>query len=108
MAQQQRFTGTVLWFNGTKGYGFIKPSDGSNDVFVHQSSIRSVGFRSLAEGEEVEFSILSEPGGKSSAVDVTGPNGASVRGSSTSDGQGTGSVGGRGGFGRDWSGGRDR
>eukprot|EP00854_Cymbomonas_tetramitiformis_P015877 gene15877-18829_t len=48
-------TGTVKWFNSEKGFGFITPSDGSADLFVHQSSIHAEGFRSLAENEEVEF-----------------------------------------------------
>lgn len=49
--------GTVKWFNDSKGYGFIQPPDGSEDVFVHFSSIVGEGFRTLAEGEEVEFEI---------------------------------------------------
>lgn len=48
-------TGTVKWFNDSKGFGFITPSDGSNDVFVHHSAIQSDGFRSLAEGQQVTF-----------------------------------------------------
>jgi CspA family cold shock protein len=53
-----RTTGTVKWFNDQKGYGFITPSDGSKDCFVHHSAIQGSGFRSLAEGEEVEFEIV--------------------------------------------------
>lgn len=48
-------TGTVKWFNDAKGYGFIAPSDGSKDVFVHHSNIAGDGFKSLNEGDEVEF-----------------------------------------------------
>ena len=49
-------TGTVKWFNDSKGYGFLEADDGT-DVFVHHSEIRAEGFRSLAEGEAVEFDI---------------------------------------------------
>jgi CspA family cold shock protein len=48
-------TGTVKWFNDSKGYGFITPDEGSKDLFVHQSQIAGEGFRSLAEGARVEF-----------------------------------------------------
>jgi len=52
----ERITGTVKWFNSSKGYGFLSREDGP-DVFVHFSAIRSEGFRSLQEGQKVEFSI---------------------------------------------------
>jgi CspA family cold shock protein len=58
----QRDTGTVKWFSSEKGYGFIKREDGS-DVFVHHSGISGDGFKSLNEGEPVEFEILQEPKG---------------------------------------------
>jgi cold shock protein len=54
--------GTVKWFNDTKGYGFIKADEGS-DVFVHHSEIRAEGFRSLKEGQKVEFDMTSGPKG---------------------------------------------
>lgn len=79
--------GTVKWFNSEKGYGFITPSDGGPDLFVHQTSIHSEGFRSLDEGEEVEFRIIDE-GGRTKAVDVTGPQGAYVRGAPRRQGGG--------------------
>ncbi len=47
--------GTVKWFDESKGYGFIAPEDGSNDVFVHYSTIETKGFRTLTEGQKVEF-----------------------------------------------------
>jgi CspA family cold shock protein len=50
--------GTVKWFNESKGYGFIKPEDGSQDVFVHFTAIKEEGFKTLAEGQEVEFDIV--------------------------------------------------
>ena len=62
-------TGIVKWFNDSKGFGFITPSDGSTDVFVHHSSIVAEGFRSLAEGDRVEFAITQENKGQA-AVDV--------------------------------------
>ena len=50
-------TGKVKWFNSGKGYGFIEPDDGGNDLFVHHSEIKSDGFASLDEGQKVEFEI---------------------------------------------------
>ncbi|MFL0422537.1 cold-shock protein [Kocuria rhizophila] len=50
-------TGTVKWFNADKGFGFIAPEDGSDDVFAHFSGINSGGFRSLNEGDKVEFEV---------------------------------------------------
>jgi CspA family cold shock protein len=59
----ERITGTVKWFNGSKGYGFITRVDGSPDVFVHYSAIQADGFRNLEEGEKVEFSVEHGPKG---------------------------------------------
>lgn len=56
-------TGTVKWFNETKGFGFISPSDGSKDVFVHFSAIMGSGFRTLTEGQQVVFEIKDGPKG---------------------------------------------
>jgi cold shock CspA family protein len=72
--------GTVKWFNTMKGFGFIQPDDGSTDVFVHQTSIKMEGFRSLADGEAVEYLVEIDNNGRKKAAGVTGPNGADVQG----------------------------
>lgn len=61
-----REKGTVKWFNSTKGFGFIQRTEG-DDVFVHYSSIQSEGYKSLEEGQEVEFEIVSTPKGEQAA-----------------------------------------
>ena len=62
-------TGTVKWFNDSKGYGFITPSDGSADVFVHHTSIQAEGFKSLKEGQQVTYDTEQGPKGPS-AINV--------------------------------------
>jgi len=57
-----RITGTVKWFNDAKGFGFIS-REGGPDVFVHYSAIEGAGFRTLAEGDEVEFEVVESPKG---------------------------------------------
>jgi cold shock protein len=58
-----RTVGTVKWFNDQKGFGFITPENGEKDCFVHHSAIQADGFRSLAEGDRVEFDMIQEPKG---------------------------------------------
>jgi CspA family cold shock protein len=67
-----RITGKVKWFNNAKGYGFIE-RDGGNDVFVHFSAIQGSGFRTLEEGQQVEFEIVDGPKGPQ-AGNVTKPS----------------------------------
>ena len=62
-----RMTGTVKWFDDAKGFGFITPENGSKDCFVHHTAIQGSGFRSLAEGDRVEFDVLEEPKGPKAA-----------------------------------------
>ena len=61
--------GTVKWFSDQKGYGFITPEDGSKDLFVHHTAIKGEGFKSLQEGQGVEFQVTSGPKGPQ-ATDV--------------------------------------
>ena len=58
-------TGTVKWFNPTKGYGFIQPKDGGRDVFVHISAVERAGLSSLNEGQTIEYEIVSNRGKES-------------------------------------------
>jgi cold shock protein len=60
-------TGTVKWFNDAKGYGFITPDGGGKDVFVHHTAIQMEGFRSLAEGQKVEYEVTEGPKGPQAA-----------------------------------------
>ncbi|MBL4590055.1 MAG: cold-shock protein [Alphaproteobacteria bacterium] len=62
-------TGTVKWFNPTKGYGFIAPEDGGKDVFVHITALEAAGIRQLDEGQKVSYEI-TENKGKESATDI--------------------------------------
>ncbi|KAF2604903.1 hypothetical protein F2Q70_00027600 [Brassica cretica] len=91
-----RLKGSVKWFDTQKGFGFITPDDGGEDLFVHQSSIRSEGYRSLAPEEAVEFEVEVDNSGRTKAIEVSGPDGAPVLGNS-----GGGGYGGRGGGGGD-------
>jgi len=94
--------GTCKWWNSQKGFGFITPDDGGADVFVHQTAIQSDGFRSLAEGEELEYMVEQGADGRLKASNVTGPAGKNVKGApqefrSGGGGRGGGFGGGRGG-----------
>ena len=113
MADTRRSTGTVKWFNPQKGYGFITPQDGSDDLFVHFTSIRSDGYRSLAEGQSVEFLVDYGDDGRAMAVDVTSAvRSRSPGGFRGGGGRGRGRYGGGegrgGGFGRRGAGGYGR
>jgi len=76
----EKLKGTVKWFDAKKGFGFLMPEDGGSDVFVHHSAIYSHGFRTLGDGEEVEFEVFQEDNGRLKAFNVTGPAGAYVQG----------------------------
>ncbi|NQU60387.1 MAG: cold-shock protein [Rhodospirillales bacterium] len=63
-------TGTVKWFNPTKGFGFIEPVDGGGDAFVHISAVEKAGLSTLAEGQKVEYELVPGQNGKSSAENL--------------------------------------
>ena len=62
-------TGTVKWFNATKGYGFILPQDGGKDVFVHITAVQAAGLRGLDEGQQVSYEVAMERG-KAAAINL--------------------------------------
>ncbi|KAF5842927.1 hypothetical protein DUNSADRAFT_3954, partial [Dunaliella salina] len=103
-----RHEGVCKWFNATKGFGFITPLSpqagvgAGEDLFVHQSNIASEGFRSLREGETVEYDTETSPDGRTKAINVTGPRGSPPQGApprnripGNSYGAGRGGMGGR-------------
>ncbi|MCV2865463.1 cold-shock protein [Albidovulum sediminicola] len=63
-------TGTVKWFNSTKGYGFIAPDDGGKDIFVHISAVERAGLKSLNDNQKVSYELQSGRDGRSSASDL--------------------------------------
>src|SRR5688500_18682190 len=85
-----RTTGTVKWFNDAKGFGFITPADGQKDCFVHHSAIQGGGFKTLTEGERVEFDVVQ--GQKGPAAENVVRLNPPARGTEPSQGQ----TGGRG------------
>ncbi len=64
-------TGTVKWFNATKGFGFIQPEDGSKDVFLHISAVEGAGLQSPADGQKIQYELESGRDGRSSAGNIS-------------------------------------
>ena len=100
--------GTVKWFNNDKGFGFITPEDGSKDLFVHHSAIQGGGFKSLDEGESVEFNVVQGQKGPAAENVVRLGGGTPGGGRGGSGGRGGGGGGGGGYGGRGGGGGRSR
>jgi len=63
-------TGTVKWFNDAKGYGFITPDEGGDDIFAHFSAINMQGFKTLKEGQKVQYDLADGPKGKKQAANI--------------------------------------
>jgi len=63
-------TGTVKFYNGQKGFGFIQPNDGGKDVFVHASALERAGFAGLVEGQKLQFEVEQDPRGRTSAANL--------------------------------------
>lgn len=64
-------TGTVKWFNPTKGYGFIAPDNGDQDLFLHISEVQKAGISDLREGQKIKFQVSEQPNGKKAAADIS-------------------------------------
>jgi cold shock CspA family protein len=102
-----RETGSVKWFNSEKGFGFITRENGEKDVFVHHSAIQGGGFRTLNEGERVEFDVVQGQKGPAAenVVRLDAPAGGAPGGGGGGYGGGGGGYGGGGGGGRSGGGG---